>query len=174
MLFTYIYGCQNVISIKSLDIESKQCNLHNFALHMSLPTIWNILSSSHKVPDIFERFSRIWIFSTDFRRGSQYKISRNPAQWDKGNDGQTDMTQPIGVIRDLRERDWKQVYGVRYSSVRIYCKGQWVNAGYGSNRSLLWEFLLWVKGTLLAKCSACECEYEYECIVKPWRWIKKK
>jgi hypothetical protein len=59
---------------------------------------------------------------------------------DKRNNGETDMTQPIGVIRDVRERDLKQVYRFRYSSVHIHCKDQWVNVGYGSNRYSLGEF----------------------------------
>jgi hypothetical protein len=90
----------------------------NFALHMSLPTKcvilryicrcqqYEICLAPHvKCPIFLTYFNQIWILSTDFRRGPQYKISRNPAQWDKWNDRQTDMTQPIGVIRDLRERD---------------------------------------------------------------------
>ena len=70
--------------------------------------------------------SKIWDFSTDFRRNSQYKISRKSIHWDPRwytrIDGRTNMTKLTDILRVLREHAWKYWYQIDNFVTLLYRK----------------------------------------------------
>jgi hypothetical protein len=50
------FAVNNLINIESIVMEAQQCVPRIVALHMSLPAVWYILTSSCKAPDIFVLF----------------------------------------------------------------------------------------------------------------------
>ena len=151
MLCAMIYGLSDpsvfIAIVSQMAASSKKhiCNemcfdfLYNLYLkHFFLisgrirQSIINVLWLSCKVPHILSDFNESWIFSTDFNKRLQYKITRKScpvgvelfqAVTDRQSDRQTDMMKPMAAFPDFTyaAKLYTDVHTAEAASILLIC-----------------------------------------------------